>query len=114
MYKRQLNRFRIMADMNLRLAFGSDNMPTGPLYGLHWAVNAPHKEQRLEVDEALRAYTLDAAYAGFEEDLKGSIEPGKLADLVVLNGDPRAKPKDIAKLRVDMTVKDGEVVYKRG
>jgi hypothetical protein len=111
---RGLNRLRVMADMGLRLAFGSDNMPFGPVYGLHCAVNGPNKEQRLEPEEALRAYTLDAAYAGFEEHDKGSLEPGKLADLVVLSGDPRAKPKDIAKLRVDMTVLDGEVVYRKG
>lgn len=110
---RMLNRFRVMADMGLRLAFGSDNMPMGPVYGLHWAVNAPNKEQRLEPDEALRAYTLDAAYASFEEGLKGSLEVGKLADLAVLSGDPRAKPKEIQKLRVDLTLLGGEVVYKR-
>jgi predicted amidohydrolase YtcJ len=110
---RTLNRFRVMADMGLRMAFGSDHMPLGPLNGLHWAVNAPHKEQRLEPEEALRAYTLDAAYASFEEHAKGSIEVGKLADLVVLNGNPLAKPKDIAKMRVEMTLLGGEVVYKR-
>jgi hypothetical protein len=110
---RLLNRFRVMADLGLRVAFGSDHMPLGPLYGLHWAVNAPNKEQRLEPDEALKAYTLDAAYASFEEHLKGSLEVGKLADLAVLSGDPRAKPKDIAKLRVDMTLLGGEVVYKK-
>lgn len=110
---RMLNRFRVMADLGLRLAFGSDNMPMGPLYGIHWAVNAPNKEQRLEPDEALRAYTLDAAYASFEEGTKGSIEVGKVADLAILSGDPRAKPKEIQKLRVDMTLLGGEVVYKR-
>ena len=110
---RMLNRFRVIADLGLRLAFGSDHMPLGPVYGLHWAVNAPNKEQRLEPEEALRAYTLDAAYASFEEHLKGSLEVGKLADLVVLNGDPRAKPKEIHKLRVDLTMLGGEVVYKK-
>lgn len=110
---RMLNRYRIMADMGLRLAFGSDHMPVGPLFGIHWAVNAPNKEQRLEPDEAVRAYTLDAAYASFEEHLKGSLEPGKLADIAVVNGDLVGKPKDIAKMRVDMTIQGGEVVYKR-
>lgn len=110
---RLLNRFRVMADIGLKLAFGSDNMPMDPLYGLHWAVNAPNKEQRLEPEEALRAYTIDAAYASFEEHLKGSLEPGKLADMAVLSGDPRTKPRDIAKLRVDMTLLGGEVVFKK-
>lgn len=110
---RQLNRFRVMADMGLRIAFGSDHMPIGPLEGIHWAVNAPNKEQRLEPEEALRAYTADAAFASFEEGIKGSIEAGKLADLVVLNGDPRAKPKEINKLRVDLALLGGEVVYKK-
>jgi hypothetical protein len=110
---RGLNRFRVMADLGLKLAFGSDHMPLGPLYGLHWACNAPEKEQRLEPEEALRAYTIDAAFAGFEETHKGSLEVGKLADFVVLNGDPVAKPKEIQKLRVDMTFQGGELAYKK-
>ncbi|MCA1814590.1 MAG: amidohydrolase family protein, partial [Halobacteriales archaeon] len=110
---RMLNRFRVMHDLGLKLAFGSDNMPLGPLNALHWAVNGPNKEQRLEPEEALRAHTLDAAWAGFEEQSRGSIEPGKLADLAVLSGDPRAKPKEINKLRVDMTFLGGEMVWKK-
>ena len=69
-------------------------------------------EQGVTIDEALRMFTLNGAYASFEERLKGSITPGKLADLVVLSGDPRAIPaEDLPTLAVEMTVVDGRVVY---
>ncbi|WP_050033336.1 amidohydrolase family protein [Halorubrum halophilum] len=64
------NRFRSVCDAGVSLAFGSDTMPIGPLHGIHHAVNAPHDAQRLSVDEAIAAYTRDAAYAEFTEDEK--------------------------------------------
>lgn len=93
------------------LAFGSDTMPIGPLHGVHHAVNAPHDTQRLSVDEAIAAYTRDAAYAEFTEDEKGTLEPGKLADAAVLDADPFAEPESIADIDVDITVVDGEIAY---
>jgi hypothetical protein len=69
-------------------------------------------KQRITVDEALSLYTKAAAYASFEEDLKGSIEPGKLADLVVLGEDPRrVNPDEIKDIPVEMTMVGGEVKY---
>ena len=105
------NRFRSVRDAGVPLAFGSDTMPIGPLHGIHHAVNAPHDAQRLSVDEAIAAYTRDAAYAEFTENEKGTLEPGKLGDAVVLDADPFAEPASIAEIGVDITVVDGDVVY---
>lgn len=64
--------------------------------------------------EAIRTYTWNGAYAGCEENVKGSIEPGKLADLVVLSDDILTVPeKKIKDIKIDMTIIDGEVVYQR-
>jgi predicted amidohydrolase YtcJ len=69
-------------------------------------------EQAVTIDEALRMFTINGAYASFEERSKGTIAPGKLADLVVLSGDPRAvAPEDLPSLRVEMTMMDGRVAY---
>ncbi|MFQ5918809.1 MAG: amidohydrolase [Thermoplasmata archaeon] len=105
------NPFRRILDMDIPLAFGSDNMPLSPLYGVHWAVNAPFENQRLTVEEALQAYTLGSAYACGEEDRKGSLEPGKLADLVVLERDPWAHADSIETIPVYTTIVGGHVVY---
>ena len=69
-------------------------------------------DQAISVPEALRAVTLDAAYAHFEEDSKGSIAPGKLADLVVLSADPTAVGlEEIQSIEVVATLKEGVVVH---
>ena len=71
-------------------------------------------QQGVTIDEALRMVTINGAFASFEEDRKGSITPGKLADLVVLSGDPRTSPaEDLPSLSVEMTVIDGRVAYER-
>lgn len=68
--------------------------------------------QAIPVMEAMRLYTTNAAYASFEEDIKGSIEPGKLADMVVLNRDILSIPADeIIDIKIEMTVVGGEIVY---
>jgi len=60
-------------------------------------------------------YTRHAAYVAFEEDIKGSITPGKLADFVVLDEDPARIPADgLEHLKVDMTIINGEVVWRKG
>jgi hypothetical protein len=64
--------------------------------------------------EGLRAYTLNAAYGGHEEDLKGSLTVGKLADIVVLSRDILAVPEEeILDARADLTIVGGQVVYRR-
>ena len=107
----ETNRYRDLLDGGVHLAFGSDGMPMGPLLGVHHAVNAPAEGQRLSVTEALRAYTHGAAYAGFDEDRLGTVEPGKRADFVVLEGSPWENPEAIRDVDVAMTVVDGEIVH---
>ncbi|HET7092559.1 MAG TPA: amidohydrolase, partial [Thermomicrobiales bacterium] len=69
-------------------------------------------EQGVTIDEALRMFTRNGAFASFEEARKGTITEGKLADLIVLSGDPRAIPaEDLTSLQTEMTVLDGQVVY---
>jgi predicted amidohydrolase YtcJ len=69
-------------------------------------------KQRVSADEALRVGTLHGAYASYEEDLKGSIEPGKLADLVVLGRDPtREDPSRLIEIPVERTMVGGRWVF---
>jgi hypothetical protein len=87
--------------------------PVSPILGIYAAVaRETFPEERLTIDEALRLYTLNSAYASFEEGLKGSIEPGKLADLVVLSENPyETAPNQIKDIEVEMTIVGGEIVY---
>ena len=108
------------------LCFGSDwtVAPINPLLGIYAAVtrrtlddknpNGWIPEQKITVEEAIKAYTINNAYAAFEENVKGSIDVGKLADLVILNEDILTiDPVKIKDVKVDMTVFDGKVIYKR-
>jgi predicted amidohydrolase YtcJ len=109
-------------DAGVPVALGSD-APTTPWYTpqvtLFGAVtrismnNEFHEpDQAMTIQEALRAHTMIAAYAGHEEDIKGSIEAGKLADLAVWNADPYTVPlKDLWTTTIDMTIVDGKIVY---
>jgi len=118
--------FRSLLDSGAVLAFGSDwpVAPMVPIIGIYGAVtrrtlDGKHPggwvpEQKISVAEAVRAYTSGSAYASFEEGLKGTIEPGKLADLVVLSRDIfTIDPAGIEDTRVDYTVFDGRVIYSR-
>ncbi|MXV61743.1 amidohydrolase family protein [Natronorubrum sp. JWXQ-INN-674] len=105
------NRLRRMLEADVPLAFGSDCMPLDPLLGVHHAVNASAESQRLSVTEALRAYTLGAAYAGFDEDRLGTLEVGKRADFVVLEESPWEVSDRIDEIDVAMTGVDGEIVF---
>jgi predicted amidohydrolase YtcJ len=101
----------------IRVIGGSDcpMEPLSPLLGIQAAVAREFfPEERFTVDEALRMYTVDAAYASFEESVKGSIEAGKLADLAVISHDPRTvSPNEIGSIRVEMTIVGGKVVYSK-
>nr|WP_255783959.1 amidohydrolase [Lysobacter chinensis] len=118
--------WRQLRDSGARLALGSDFPvePVDPRLGLHAAVTRAdaegepvggwRPEEKLTAFEALRGFTLDAAYAGFAEDTVGSLAVGKRADFVVLAEDPLAVPP--ARLRglvVLATYVDGEAVYTR-
>lgn len=73
----------------------------------------PH--QKISVEEALQAYTINGAYASFEENIKGSITRGKLADFVVLERDITSiAPEEIRDIKVLKTVVGGEVVFEDG
>jgi predicted amidohydrolase YtcJ len=74
-------------------------------------VNAQHPDQRISIEEALRAYTLDAAYAGFAERVLGSLEPGKLADFIVLSDDPAQVPHTIKEIKIERTYLAGDRVF---
>jgi len=101
----------------VRVCGGSDcpMEPLNPLLGIQAAVSRQFfHEEELTVDEALRMYTVNAAYASCEEKLKGSIEEGKLADLTVLSKDPHEVPRDeISGIAVEMTLTAGKIVYSR-
>ena len=71
-------------------------------------------DQKMTREQALRSYTLDAAYAGFEENIKGSIKVGKLADFTVFSQDIMKVPEDdLLKTEIEYTIIDGKVVYKK-
>jgi len=119
--------WRSMLDAGAVLAFGSDwpVAPLDPLSGIAAAVTRAtldgrnpggwFPEQRLTVEEALRAYTQGCAYAAFEEKDKGTISPGKFADLDVLSEDLfRIPPERIKDARVEITIVGGRVVYQAG
>ncbi len=117
--------YRTIVDAGCRMAASSDAPCTYPswLQGVQSAVLRETKatgtvysaDQRLTVSEALRAYTIDGAWQDRQEHLKGSIEPGKLADLCVLDQDILAvDPHDIAAIKNVMTIMDGEIVYCQG
>lgn len=71
-------------------------------------------DQKLTVDEALRIFTVEGAYASFEENIKGTLEVGKLADIAVLEKDIyEVEPDEIKDIKVDLTIMDGKIVYER-
>ncbi|MGE5508303.1 MAG: amidohydrolase, partial [Chitinophagales bacterium] len=123
--------FRTMEELGIVAAGGSDHMvkwdpvrsvnPYSPWLALYSLVTrrtaqgtAIHPEQRLSRAAALRHYTSNAAYATFTESRKGSLEPGKLADLIVLDRDYLTCPEEeIREIRVLLTMVGGRVVWRR-
>ena len=90
------------------MCFGSDGMPYGPLYGIWAAVTHPNPRVRLNVEEALRCYTAEGAYASFMEFNTGSITVGKRADFVVLSDNIlRTTPECIKDISVENTFVGG-------
>jgi predicted amidohydrolase YtcJ len=116
--------FRSLIDSGSRLAFGSDWFvaPPTPMEGIYAAVtrrtlDGKHPNgwvpgQKISVEESLRAYTLDAAYAAFSEKSLGSLEPGKLADLVILERNLfELPPHELNAVAIRATIVGGRVVY---
>jgi predicted amidohydrolase YtcJ len=116
--------FRTFLNHGVHLAFGTDwdVAPLNPMLGLYAAVtratldgknpNGWFPEQRLTVEESVRAYTMGSAYAEFQEKEKGSITPGKLADMIILSDDIFAiDPVKIRDVTVLKTIVGGKVVW---
>ena len=119
--------FRTLLNHGVRLAFGTDwtVAPLNPLETIYAAVTRATldgknpsgwvPEQKLTVAEAVQAYTMGSAYAEFQENVKGSITPGKLADMVLLSDDIfTIRPEAIRDVKVTTTIVGGKVVFTRG
>jgi predicted amidohydrolase YtcJ len=110
----QLNNFRRVLDAGIKVAFGSDCMPMDPIYGIFSAVTHPYPSIKISVEEAIRLYTIDAAFASFEEDRKGSLITGKLADFVVLSANPfDIALEELKDVKVLATYVGGRCVFSR-
>ena len=118
--------FRSFLDAGAHMGFGSDwpVAPLDPILGIDAAVNRQtldgknadgwFPEQKITVKEAIRAYTLENAYAAFMEGKTGSISAGKYADIIILNQDILTiPPKQIKETKIDLTMLGGKVVYER-
>jgi hypothetical protein len=109
------NPYRYLIDEGVKIAFGSDGMPFNPIYGIWSAVNHSIKHSRIKLVEAIKCYTLNGAYASFEENLKGSVEPGKLADIAVFEKDlTETPPEEIRNIKAYMTLVGGKILYHKG
>lgn len=111
--------YRSLIETKAKIAFGSDSsmISINPMDGIYAAVmrsktNDGEKIQSLTVEEAVRFYTLGAAFAEFQESVKGSIATGKLADFVILSDDIfTIEPEKIRDVKILTTVMDGKIVY---
>ena len=118
--------YKSLLDNNIKVAFGTDFpvAPLNPLLGIYAAVTRRTvdgknpdgwiPEQKISVEDAIKCYTLNPAYASFDENTKGSIEVGKFADLVVLSDDILSiDPVKIKNVQVMMTVFNGEIIFNK-
>ena len=113
------NPLRSPMDHGIHVAISSDILPIGPLVGIYAAVTRKGMSGRvfgadeaISIEEAIAGYTIKGAYLGFEEDIKGSLEPGKLADMVVLSDDILTiDPEEIMDIEIEQTYVGGELVY---
>lgn len=118
--------FKSLLDAGVHLCFGSDwaVAPLEPIKGIYAAVTRNTRDgknpygwvpkEKISVADAIKAYTINSAFAAFEENDKGSLEPGKLADMVVLSDDILSiNPERIKNVFVVMTVFDGKIIYEQ-
>lgn len=113
------NPVRSPMDHGIHVAISSDILPIGPLVGIYAAVTRKGMSGRvfgadeaITIEEAIAGYTIKGAYLGFEEDIKGSLEPGKLADMIVLSDDILTiDPQEIMDIEIEQTYVGGELVY---
>jgi len=116
-----LYRIKSFLDAGLIVAGSSDSpiAPANPLLGIYAAVTrraesgqALLPEEAVSAEQALAMYTTSATYASFEENIKGTIAPGKLADMVILTADPlESPPEQLKDIKVEMTILDGKVAW---
>ena len=112
---------RTLFNAGLHIGYGSDSVPYDPLYGIWSAVTRRGADgavigadERVTLQQAIRAYTIGSAWLTFDETTRGSLEVGKLADMVVLDRDILSVPPSVIKdLKVEQTVLGGAVVYTR-
>jgi predicted amidohydrolase YtcJ len=119
--QRWLYRIKSLLDADLAVAASSDSpvVSDNPLVGIYAAVTRRAQSgqellpgEAVSAEKALAMYTTSAAYASFEEGIKGSIAQGKLADLVILSADPlKSPPEQLKDIRVEMTIVDGRVAW---
>ncbi len=118
--------FKSFLEAGVKMCFGTDwyVAPLNPLLGLYAAVtrrtlddknpNGWIPEQKITIEDAIKCYTINSAYAAFEENIKGSIEVGKLADLIMLSDDILTiDPIKIKDAKVELTMFDGKVIYSK-
>lgn len=113
------NPIRSPMDHGIHVAISSDILPIGPMVGIYAAVTRKGMSGRvfgpdeaITVEEAIAGYTIKGAYLGFNEDIKGSLEPGKLADMIVLSQDIlTVDAEEIMDIEVEQTYVGGELVY---
>jgi len=112
----KLSPLRRMTDMGIVISGGSDAPCTlpDPIFGIYAACNHPVPEQSVTIQEALKMFTYNAAWTTFDEKDRGSLEKGKVADMVILNGNPLAmKPGDLLNLKVEKLLLNG-TAYAKG
>jgi hypothetical protein len=110
---------RSLLSRGIRVSYGSDGMPTGPLVGIYAAVTRKGvdgkvygPDERVSLEDAIRMYTLESAYLTFDEDERGTIETGKVADMIVLGEDIfGVSPERIMDIPIDMTIVGGRILY---
>ena len=113
------NPVRSPMDHGITVAISSDILPIGPLVGIYGAVTRKGMsgrvfaaEEAITIEEAVRGYTLTGAYMNFDENKKGSLEPGKFADMIVLSDDIlTVDPERIMDIKIEKTFIDGKLVY---
>src|SRR5690606_29916591 len=112
---------RSLLNHGIRISYGSDGLPYSPLFAISnavtrrgWDGEVYGPEEAVTVEEAIRFHTMGTAYITFDENVKGSVEVGKLADFVILGDDPLSvDPEAIATIPVEATFIGGREVYRR-
>jgi len=112
-----VEKFSRYMDGGVMVAGGSDSPVTlmDALFGIDRCVNAFNPARRVSLDDALKLYTINAAWATRQEDMKGSLEVGKQADMVILDKDPYKLPGGYSReaVSVDATYKKGKLIYSK-